>query len=103
MIPFLDKSKSAIKYGDVWEKTIMQAIKDSREFTLIFTPRSERKPWVWIELGAMWISGRTITPVLIGKSEQELHKILKDRQVVEESEIDAYLTQVLERKVGNTV
>ncbi|MCH7575980.1 MAG: toll/interleukin-1 receptor domain-containing protein [Candidatus Marinimicrobia bacterium] len=103
LIPFLDKSKSAIKYGDVWEKTIMQAIKDSREFTLIFTPRSERKPWVWIELGAMWISGRTITPVLIGKSEQELHKILKDRQVVEESEIDAYLTQVLERKVGNTV
>jgi hypothetical protein len=98
---FLDEAH--IAYGDDFEERILAAIRDSNELLVLVTPWALTRPWVWLEIGAMWGQGKRIVGVLHGLSANELvaregiPPLLKRIDLVDLNAIDTYFGQLRAR------
>jgi hypothetical protein len=98
---FLDEAD--IEYGDDFEEKILSAARNSNEMIVLLTPWALQRPYIWLEIGAVWGLGRRIVGILHGITANELvtHEgtpaLLKRIDLVELNKVDAYLDQLRER------
>jgi hypothetical protein len=95
---FLDEAD--IEYGDDFEDKILEAARASKELLVLLTPWAVTRPYIWLEIGAIWGMGRRIVGVLHGLSANELvtqdgtPAVLKRIDLVELNHVDDYLDQL---------
>jgi TIR domain len=95
---FLDEAD--IEYGDDFEDRILEAARGSQELLVLLTPWALKRPYIWLEIGAVWGLGRRVVGVLHGLSPSELvtqdgtPALLKRIDLVQLNKVDAYLDQV---------
>lgn len=63
---FLDEAH--MEYGDDFEDKILAAVRASQELLVLLTPWAIKRPYIWLELGAIWGQGQRIIGVLYGGS-----------------------------------
>ena len=101
---FLDEAD--IEYGDDFEERILEAIRTSHELLVLLTPWALKRPYIWLEIGAIWGLGRRVIGVLHGLSPSELvaqdgtPALLKRIDLVELNNIGMYFEQ-LQRRITN--
>jgi hypothetical protein len=101
---FLDEAD--IEYGDDFEERILEAIRTSQELLVLLTPWALKRPYIWLEIGAIWGLGRRVIGVLHGLSPSELvaqdgtPALLKRIDLVELNNIGLYFAQ-LQRHIPN--
>jgi TIR domain len=101
---FLDEAD--IEYGDDFEERILEAIRTSQELLVLLTPWALKRPYIWLEIGAIWGLGRRVIGVLHGLSPSELvaqdgtPALLKRIDLVELNNIGLYFEQ-LQRRIPN--
>src|SRR2546421_8238843 len=67
---FLDQAE--IDIGENFEAKIRAALKQADELLVLLTPWALGRPYVWAELGAVWIKGLPIVGVVYGLALSEL-------------------------------
>jgi hypothetical protein len=98
---FLDEAD--IEFGDDFEERILDAARASDELLVLLTPWALRRPYIWLEIGAVWGLGRRIVGVLHGLTPNELvtqegtPALLKRIDLVELNNIDSYFEQLKRR------
>ena len=98
---FLDVAD--VDSGDDFDAKIRKAIRASREMVVLLTPWATTRPFVWLEVGAFWSSGKRIVAVLHGLSPKEvstderLPVVLKRIDLIQLNEIDNYFSQLRRR------
>jgi len=98
---FLDEAD--IEYGDDFEDKILEAVRGSTELLVLLTPWALARPYIWLEIGAIWGMGRRVVGVLYGLSASELvtqdgtPALLKRIDLVELNRVDGYLDQLKSR------
>jgi hypothetical protein len=101
---FLDEAD--IEYGDDFEERILEAIRTSHELLVLLTPWALKRPYIWLEIGAIWGLGRRVIGVLHGLNPSELvaqdgtPALLKRIDLVELNNIEMYFEQ-LKRRITN--
>lgn len=101
---FLDEAD--IEYGDDFEARILEAVRVSQELLVLLTPWALKRPYIWMEIGAIWGLGRRVIGVLHGLSPGELvtqegtPALLKRIDLLELNNIDTYFEQ-LKRRITN--
>jgi hypothetical protein len=58
-------AKNDLKAGDDWQESIRKSLKECSEIIFLVAPESVQSDWVLFELGAAWILGKRITPILL--------------------------------------
>ncbi len=95
---FLDEADT--EYGDDFEDKILAAVRASRELLVLLTPWSIKRPYIWLEIGAIWGQGQRIVGVLYGISVKDLvtdegtPAMLKRITLVEINKLDEYFRQL---------
>lgn len=95
---FLDEAD--VEYGDDFEDRILEATRSSHELLVLLTPWSLQRPYIWLEIGAMWGQGKRIVGVLHGLTASDLvaqqgtPALLKRIDLVELNRIDSYFEQL---------
>jgi hypothetical protein len=95
---FLDEAD--VEYGDDFEDRILAAARSCRELLVLLTPWALNRPYIWLEIGAMWGQGKRIVGVLHGLtagdlvSQQGTPALLKRIDLLELNQIDAYFAQL---------
>lgn len=95
---FLDEAD--VEYGDDFEDRILEAARSSQEMLVLLTPWALKRPYIWLEIGAVWGLGRRVVGVLHGLSPSELvtqdgtPALLKRIDLVQLNRVDEYLNQV---------
>ncbi len=95
---FLDEAD--IEYGDDFEERILQAVRASQELLVLLTPWALRRPYIWLEIGAIWGLGRRVVGVLHGLSPSELvtqegtPALLSRVDLVRLNDVNSYLDQL---------
>ncbi len=95
---FLDVAD--VEYGDDFEEKILEAARDSEELLVLLTPWSVQRPYIWLEIGALWAQGKRIVGVLHGLTVNELvtqngtPALLKRIDLVDINQIDRYFKQL---------
>jgi hypothetical protein len=98
---FLDEAD--VEYGDDFEERILAAAQSSAELLVLLTPWAVKRPYIWLEIGAVWGQGRRIVGILQGLSASELvtqegtPALLKRIDLVEINKIDGYFEQLSKR------
>lgn len=98
---FLDEAD--IEYGDDFEERILAAAQSSAELLVLLTPWAVKRPYIWLEIGAVWGQGKRIVGVLHGLSASELvtqegtPALLKRIDLVEINKIHSYFEQLRQR------
>jgi len=98
---FLDEAD--VEYGDDFEDKILAAVRASQELLVLLTPWSITRPYIWLEIGAIWGQGRRIVGVLYGLGVKELMTdegtpaLLKRITLVEINKLDEYFEQLAAR------
>jgi hypothetical protein len=98
---FLDQVE--IEIGENFETKIRAALKQADELLVLLTPWALERPYVWAELGAVWIKGLPIVGVVYGlplaelQTRPEVPVFLKAENLVEINEIDKYFAQLKSR------
>ena len=101
---FLDEAD--IEYGDDFEERILNAVRASQELLVLLTPWAMKRPYIWLEIGAIGGQGKRIVGVLQGLSVSELVEqegtptLLKRIDLVEINRIDTYFDQLRGRVEG---
>ncbi len=104
---FLDEAD--IEYGDDFEDRILAAARDSKELLVLLTPWALKRPYIWLEIGAVWVLGRRIVGVLHGLTANELvtqdgtPALLKRIDLVRLNHVDDYFDQLHGRVSQNGV
>ena len=92
-----------MEYGDDFEDKILTAVRASQELIVLLTPWAIRRPYIWLEIGAIWGQGQRIVGVLYGLSVKELMTdegtpaLLKRITLVEINKLDEYFDQLAAR------
>jgi hypothetical protein len=100
-LSFLDQFD--LRYGDDFEEEILKAADLSSEQLVLLTPWSKARPYIYLEMGAFWISRKRIVGVLYGLTSQEIvgeegiPALLKKIHLLELNEIDLYFDQLRQR------
>jgi TIR domain len=100
---FLDEAD--VEYGDDFEERILAAVRSCQELIVLLTPWSIKRPYIWLEIGAIWGQGKRIVGVLYGLTPNELvgqegtPALLKRIDLVELNRIDLYFDQ-LKGRIG---
>jgi hypothetical protein len=95
---FLDEADT--EYGDDFEDKILAAVRASQELLVLLTPWSIKRPYIWLEIGAIWGQGQRIVGVLYGISVKDLvtdegtPAMLKRITLVEINKLDEYFRQL---------
>jgi hypothetical protein len=103
---FLDES--SIQIGDDFEEKIREAANASGELLVLLTPWAVNRPYIWLEMGVFWGSGKRIIGILHGLTKNELLALervpvlLKRIDLISLNEIDSYFNQ-LKRRMKSTV
>ncbi len=98
---FLDEA--AMEYGDDFEDRILAAVRASQELLVLLTPWAVKRPYIWLEIGAVWGQGQRIVGVLYGLGVKELMTdegtpaLLKRITLVEINKLDEYFDQLAAR------
>jgi hypothetical protein len=98
---FLDEA--AMEYGDDFEDKILAAVRASQELLVLLTPWAVKRPYIWLEIGAVWGQGQRIVGVLYGLGVKELMTdegtpaLLKRITLVEINKLDEYFDQLAAR------
>ena len=83
--------------GDNFSEQIRNALLNSREVCVLFTPNSQKSEWVLTEWGAAWALKKRIVPIIQRIDINSLPDRLRTLQVIDFSDIDHYVTQVKNR------
>ncbi|MDI6794687.1 MAG: toll/interleukin-1 receptor domain-containing protein [bacterium] len=100
---FLDVAD--IDVGDDFEEKILEEIARSRELLVLFTPWSLKRPYIWMEIGAVWGQRKRIAGILYGLTTRDIATIeyvpavLKRINLIDINELDTYFEQ-LEKRVS---
>jgi len=95
---FLDEAHIAI--GEDFEDRILDALDQSKELIVYFTPWSLTRPYVWTKIGAAWGKRMPIIGVLHGLTPEELNSkagipnLIKRRNLIDINKFDNYLMQL---------
>jgi len=95
---FLDEAD--IEYGDDFEDKILEAVRASQELLVLLTPWALARPYIWLEIGAIWGMGRRVVGVLHGLSGSELvtqdgtPALLKRIDLVDLNRVEGYFGQL---------
>lgn len=98
---FLDEAD--MEYGDDFEDKILAAVRASQELLVLLTPWAIKRPYIWLEIGAVWGQGQRIVGVLYGLGVKELMTdegtpaLLKRITLVEINKLDEYFDQLAVR------
>ena len=98
---FLDEAD--MEYGDDFEDKILAAVRASQELLVLLTPWAIKRPYIWLEIGAVWGQGQRIVGVLYGLGVKELMTdegtpaLLKRITLVEINRLDEYFDQLAAR------
>jgi hypothetical protein len=98
---FLDEAD--MEYGDDFEDKILAAVRASQELLVLLTPWAVKRPYIWLEIGAIWGQGQRIVGVLYGLGIKELMTdegtpaLLKRITLVEINKLDEYFDQLAAR------
>ena len=98
---FLDEAD--VEYGDDFEDKILAAVRASQELLVLLTPWAIKRPYIWLEIGAIWGQGQRIVGVLYGLGVKELMTdegtpaLLKRITLVEINKLDEYFDQLAAR------
>src|SRR5687768_584282 len=68
--------------GDDIPERLRREIIRSKELMVLVTPESVNRPWVLIEVGAAWLKGMRITPVLCHVSVDRVPDRIKAKKAV---------------------
>jgi hypothetical protein len=99
-------AEADVEYGDDFEERILEAVRGSHELLVLLTPWALQRPYIWLEIGAMWGLGRRVIGVLHGLSPGELvtqegtPALLKRIDLVELNHLETYFEQ-LQRRITN--
>jgi hypothetical protein len=98
---FLDAED--IEHGDDFEKKILEAAQASSELLVLITPWATLRPYIWLEMGVFWGSGKRIVGVLHGitakeiASDERIPILLKRIDLLDINRIDSYFDQLRAR------
>lgn len=99
--PFLDEAD--VDIGEIFETKIRAFLKQADELLVLLTPWALERPYVWAELGAVWIKDLPIVGVVYGMTPSELQSrpeipvFLKAENLLELNDIDRYFKQLKAR------
>ena len=63
---FMTADQSQVLAGDDWLKRIKEELTQASIVILMLSKRSIKRPWVNLEAGAAWITGKRVIPVCFG-------------------------------------
>jgi hypothetical protein len=98
---FLDEAD--VEVGDDFEERILEAARNSDELLVLLTPWAISRPYIWMEIGAVWGLGRRVVGILHGLTASDLVKqdgtpaLLKRIDLLDLNRIDAYFAQLQKR------
>ena len=100
---FLDNDD--LNKGDDFKHVIRAEVARSDELVALFTPWSTRRNWVWVEIGAAWVTEKRVVVVLYQVSLGDLdagggRAVLNDLNLVEINELERYFGEVKARVAG---
>jgi len=84
--------------GDDFSEVICDALRNSREVCILFTPNSAKSEWVISEWGAAWALKKKIVPIIHRIDISHLPDRLCRLQVVDAINIDKYVEEVNNRR-----
>ena len=84
--------------GSDFPEEIKKRFIKSREVCILLSKNSLESEWVQRELGASWILGKQITPLLIGIPVNKLPEILKTTTSVRMNKLDSYIDAIRWRR-----
>ncbi len=90
---FLDEKD--IAGGDSIRERIRVNLQRCKEQVVLVTPMSVERPWVWIEIGAVWVNQKRIIPIL--DQGARIPDFLADQKGYDFSELDKYLEELAKR------
>lgn len=97
---------SVIESGDKFEDEIFEALPDSDEIFVLFTPWSIERLYVWMEIGAGIAFKKRVVIVLYGITKEEIAlnpkmpDSVKSRDIIEINELEKYFGQLRERIIS---
>lgn len=85
-----------------WQSEISEALKSSKIVAILVTPRSKSKDWVLIEVGAAWILGKKLLPLLNQVNSSDLIGPLSQFQarVVENSKQRQFIASEISKNMN---
>lgn len=63
---FVASRPGDISPGQEWPEAIYRELRNADVYLALLTPSSITRPWVWFEIGAAWMSGQLLIPVVAG-------------------------------------
>ncbi|MBI3465379.1 MAG: toll/interleukin-1 receptor domain-containing protein [Planctomycetes bacterium] len=95
---FLDEKE--IEGGESISDRLRDAIIDSEEFVVLYTPDSASRPWVLLELGAAWGHRKRITAILYHASPTDLSDMgwFRDLKCYDLTDFDTKFLKELRRR-----
>jgi len=66
--------------GAAWAPTIKEALRNSDKILILLTPRSIKSKWILREVGAAWMCGKELIPIIQFIDPEQLGDIIKDYQ-----------------------
>jgi hypothetical protein len=105
-VTFLDNND--LSKGDDFNQVIRTEVGRSDELLALFTPWSMQRNWVWVEIGAAWVSQKRLVTVLYQVTLADLDRaggraVLNDLNLVEINELDRYFEEVKARVEGRSL
>jgi len=98
---FLDEAD--IEHGDEFENVIRKAANESSELLVLLTPWATTRPYIWLEMGMFWGSGKRIIGILHGltasaiSTDPKIPVLLKKTDFVNLNDIESYFAQLKKR------
>ena len=103
---FLDNND--LSKGDDFKDVIRTEVARSEELVALFTPWSMQRNWVWVEIGAAWMSQKRLVTVLYQVTLADLDRaggraVLNDLNLVQINELERYFEEVRARVEGRKI
>jgi hypothetical protein len=100
---FLDAVE--IKYGDDFQKKVIDELSKVEELLVLLTPSSINRPWVHAEIGAALARKKRIVPVSYGVDRSKLDEIgllslLGTTRLLSLNDFEAYISELKSRVQG---
>jgi hypothetical protein len=92
--PWLDEKE--VKGGDLLADKIRQGVEACREAVVLVSPYSLKSQWVLLEIGAVWMQKKRVTPILHGVTFGALLPF-GDVKAIELNDLDQFLLQLKQR------
>jgi hypothetical protein len=80
--------------GDDIPERLREEIRRSAELVVLLTPVSLNRPWVLLEIGAAWESGKWIVPICYHVDAGQIPLMLSRRKAYSLNDFDQYLADI---------